>query len=103
MNLTLEGVRTPFQIYPGIFVPPGTYEHKEAQIVLMTNQGAPVSLNWQNIAGGFFGGTRWSSSPTLRMRVGETLTSEVAYQRNEVDLPWGKFTTNLLRTRVNYS
>ena len=27
MNLTLEGVRTPFEIYPGIFVPPGDYEH----------------------------------------------------------------------------
>ena len=41
MNLTLEGVRAPFEIYPGIFVPPGTYEHKEAQLVFMTNQGAP--------------------------------------------------------------
>jgi hypothetical protein len=103
MNLTLEGVRTPFEIYPGIFVPPGTYEHKEAQLVLMTNQGAPISLNLQTFIGGFFGGDRVTLNPTLRMRLGETLSTEVSYQRNDVDLPVGSFVTNLVRTRVSYS
>ncbi len=103
MNVTNEGVRTPFEIFPGIFVPPGSYEHAEAQLVFMSNQGAPVSLNVQTIIGGFFGGDRVSLIPTLRMRLGETLTTEVAYQRNDVDGPWGRFTTNLLRTRLSYS
>ena len=103
MNLTLEGVRTPFEIYPGIFVPPGTYEHKEAQLVMMTNQGAPVSLNLQTFIGGFFGGNRWTLNPTLRMRAGEALSTEISYSRNDVDLPWGAFTTNLIRTRLSYS
>ncbi len=39
MNLTQEGVRVPFQIYPGIFVPAGTYNNAEIQPVIMTNQG----------------------------------------------------------------
>jgi hypothetical protein len=103
MNLTLEGVRTPFEIFPGILVPPGTYEHAEAQLVLMTNQGAPLSLNLQTFIGGFFGGDRVTLNPTVRMRVGETFSTEVAYQRNDVDLPGGAFTTNLIRTRVSYS
>jgi hypothetical protein len=103
MNFTLEGVRAPFQIYPGIFVPPGTYEHKEAQVVLMTNQGAPVSLNLQTFVGGFFGGDRVTFNPTLRMRAGETFSTEVSYSRNDVDLPWGEFVTNLIRTRLSYS
>jgi hypothetical protein len=103
MNVTEEGVRKAFEIFPGIFVPPGSYEHKEAQLVFMTNQGAPVSLNVQSTMGGFFGGHRISVSPTFRMRVGETLTTEVVYQRNDVDLPWGDFVTNLLRTRISYS
>ena len=85
MNLTLEGVRTPFEIFPGIFVPPGTYEHKEAQLVVMTNQGAPVSLNFQTFIGGFFGGDRVTFNPTLRMRAGETLSTELSYSRNDVD------------------
>jgi hypothetical protein len=103
MNVTEEGLRRPFEIYPGIFVPPGSYKHNEAQLVFMTNQGAPISLNVESRIGGFFGGDRVSLSPTLRMRAGETLTAEVAYQRNDVDLPQGAFTTNLLRTRVSYS
>ncbi len=103
MNLTLEGVREPFEIYPDIFVPPGTYEHAEAQLVLMTNQAAPLSLNLQTFIGGFFGGDRVTLNPTVRMRAGETLSAEVSYQRNDVDLPEGDFVTNLVRTRVSYS
>ncbi len=103
MNLTLEGVREPFEIYPGIFVPPGTYEHQEAQLVFMSNQGLPVSARMMTTIGGFFGGDRVALTPTLNMRLGETFTTELSYQRNDVDLPWGSFVTNLLRTRASYS
>ena len=103
MNITEEGLRRPFEIYPGIFVPAGSYKHQEAQLVFMTNQGAPVSLHVESRIGGFFGGERVTLVPTLRLRAGETLTAEMAYQRNDVDLPWGSFDTNLLRTRISYS
>jgi hypothetical protein len=29
--------------------------------------------------------------------------TETTYSRNDVDLPWGRFNTNLVRSRVNYS
>jgi hypothetical protein len=103
MNITREGVRTPFQIYPGIFVPPGTYDNAEAQLVLMTNQGAPLSLNLQTFMGGFFSGDRVTLNPTLRIRPSEIFTMELAYSRNDVNLPEGDFITNLVRTRVSYS
>ena len=102
-NLTHEGVRTPFRIYPGVFVTPGTYRNAEAQLVFMTNQGAPLSLNLQSNFGGFFGGDRVTLSPTVRARVGETLTTELSYVRNDVRLPEGEFTTNLARLRVSYA
>jgi len=103
MNLTREGVRTPFEIYPGVFVPPGTYDHAEAQLVGMSNQGAPFSVSMRVTAGGFFGGDRLTLNPTIKMRAGDALTAEVTYQRNDVKLPWGDFVTNLVRTRVSYS
>jgi hypothetical protein len=103
MNITREGVRTPFEIFPGIIVPPGTYDHKEAQIVAMSNQGAPVSLSLRTTIGGFFGGDRLTLNPTLRFRAGDALTAQIDYQRNNIDLPVGEFTTNLVRTRVSYS
>ena len=92
MNVTREGVRTPFQIYPGIFVPPGTYDNQEAQLVWMTNQGAPLSLNLQTFFGGFFSGDRATVNPTLRIRASEAFNMELAYQRNDVNLPQGDFT-----------
>ncbi|MGH9335434.1 MAG: DUF5916 domain-containing protein, partial [Vicinamibacteria bacterium] len=36
MNVTREGLLQPFEIYPGVIVPPGTYDHAEAQIVAFT-------------------------------------------------------------------
>ncbi len=103
VNLTQEGVRVPFQIYPGIFVPAGSYNNAEIQPVIMTNQGRAVSVNLQTIIGGFFSGRRKSFNPTVRFRAGQQLTGEVSYQRNDVDLPQGDFVTNLVRTRLSYS
>jgi len=103
LNVVEEGVREPFPIHPGVEVPPGSYSYTEGQFVFMTNQGAPASLNLETRVGGFFGGSRVQLTPTLRMRVGEALTTAVAYQSNEVDLPWGDSSTNLLRRRVSYS
>jgi hypothetical protein len=103
MNLTREGLRVPFQIFPGIFVPPGTYDNVEAQLVYMTNQGAPVSLNFQTFIGGFFSGDRVTLNPTVRFRPSEIFQMEVAYSRNNVNLPQGDFATNLVRTRLSYS
>jgi hypothetical protein len=102
-NFTREGLLTPFEIAPGVFVPPGTYDHAEAQIVAFTNEGAPFGVRTRIVAGGFFGGHRLSTEHTLRMRIGEQLTTEAVWSRNDVDLPWGDFITNLVRTRASYS
>jgi hypothetical protein len=103
MNLTTEGVRTPFQIYPGVIVPPGTYNHSEGQFVFQTNFGAPVSYYLQTYIGGIFGGRRVTTNHTFRLRLGETFTTETSYSLNDVDLPGGRFQTNLIRSRINYS
>ena len=103
VNLIQEGVRVPFEIYPGIFVPAGDYKNAEIQPVLMTNQAHPVSFNLQTNFGGFFSGHRRSINPTLRFRGGQSLTAEIAYSRNDVFLPQGAFVTNLVRTRLSYS
>jgi hypothetical protein len=99
----VPGVRRPFEIYPGVIVPPGSYSHAEAQLVFTTNEGAPVSLNTQVRFGGFFGGNRVALTPTLQMRAGETFTTELSLQRNDIDLPWGSFVTNLVRARISYA
>jgi hypothetical protein len=103
VNLTHEGVRRRFEISPGVFVPPGMYDHAESQIVLRTNEGHWVSVSNTLTAGGFFGGRRTSLNPTLRLRAGDTFNAELGVDFNDVDLPWGAFHANLYRTRLSYS
>ena len=103
VNLTSEGVKDPFEIADGVVVTSDTYDHAEAQIVLITNQGKKISFNSRNVIGGFFGGTRTNLTGTLRVRANESLTAEFALTYNDVSLPGGDFKTHLFRARVSYS
>ena len=103
MNVTREGVFEPFEIYPGVVVLPGTYDHKEAQIAGNTNLGAPISFNINTIVGGLFGGERITLTPSIAARVGETFNSMLEWSYNDVRLPGGNFSTNLIRLRASYS
>ena len=103
MNVTREGVFEPFEIHPGVIVAPGTYDHKEAQFAGNTNLGAPVSFNIDTIVGGLFGGDRITVSPSIAARLGETFNSMVEWSYNDLRLPGGDFTTNLVRLRASYS
>lgn len=105
VNFTREGVREgeAFEIADGVTVDAGTYDHEEAQLVLITNQGAPLSLTTRVVVGGFFGGDRLTVRPTVRYRVGETFTSDLSWSYNDIDLPGGAFETNLGRLRMTYS
>jgi len=102
-NLRREGVREEFEISDGVVVPANTYDESEVVIVTMTDQSDPVSLSMRTTIGGFFGGDKISLSPSLKVRHGETLSTELSLSYNDVDLPGGAFTTNLFRVRVNYS
>ena len=102
-NVTSQGVVAPFEIFPGVVVPPGTYDHVEAQPVFFTNQGAPFSVSLRGVFGGFFGGSRKQWRPSMRLRLGETFDSELSFTHNDIDLPGGAFTTNLWSSRISYS
>ncbi len=102
-NITREGVREDFEISSGVWVEPSTYDHIEAQIVLTTDQGRKVSLSSRNVIGGFFGGWRTNLQGTLRVRANEALTAEFNLSHNDISLPGGDFSANLLQARVSYS
>ena len=103
VNFTREGLREPFEIAPGVLVPPGGYDHEELQLVVITNQARPVSLDVTSVVGGFFGGRRRAINSIFKARRGERLNLELGYERNDVDLPGGAFDTNLVRTRLSWS
>ena len=104
-NITKEGVKEPFDIIPGVTIQPGTYDHAEAQIIWRGDESKPLNFGLRAIVGGRFGGDRVSLAPTVRYRIGEKFSSELAYNYNDFDLPvpGGDFTANLLRLRLSYS
>ncbi|MDE2955516.1 MAG: DUF5916 domain-containing protein [Bacteroidota bacterium] len=103
INLTREGVHESFEISRDVHVDPGTYDHREAQLVLITNQGRKISLYARAVLGGFFGGSRENVRNTLRIRANESLTAEATLSHNNVRLPNGRFKANLIGARVSYS
>jgi len=103
INFTTEGVVTPFEISDGIRVPAGTYKHKEAQIIFRTNQSKSVFLSTRSVLGGFFGGTRLANNVTVGLHLGDKFNSEFTLRHNDINLPNGDFTTNILSTRLSYS
>ena len=58
MNLTHEGVTIPFEIYPGIFVPAGTYDPHRSAAGRLHKSGRAVSVREGLRSAGFFGGSR---------------------------------------------
>ena len=103
MNVTREGVFEPFEIFPGVMVPPARYDHSEAQIAGNTNLGAPVSANFNTIVGGLFGGKRVTITPSIAARAGEAFNAMFEWSYNDLELPGGHFSTNLIRLRTSYS
>ena len=103
MNLTKEGLFTPFEIFPGVIVPVGVYDHAEARLTASSNRGAPISVSLPTTIGGFFGGDRVQLSPSVAVRFGETLNTELRWDWNHINLPGGDFITNLGSLRVSYS
>ena len=102
-NLVKEGVLEAFEISDSVFVPAGTYNDQEIQIMIMTNSAKPISFNSMNRIGGFFGGDRINVTPTIRFRYKDRITSEFSSNFNKVKLPGGNFTTNLLRARLTFA
>ena len=103
VNLTYEGVKEPFEISPDVFIQPGEYDHAEGFIFFGTDRGAPVSWFLRSSVGGFFGGDHVSIALTLRLRRSEILTSQITWDYNNVNLPFGNFDVNLGRLRLSYS
>ncbi|MFP6836051.1 MAG: DUF5916 domain-containing protein [Pseudomonadales bacterium] len=105
VNIKHEGVKTPFDIVDGVTVAADQYDHEEASLVIMSDEAAPLSASIRMTAGGLFGGNRVTLQPTVRYRIGESFSTELTWNYNDIDLPVpdGRFKINLARLRVSYS
>ena len=114
INFTHEGVKKAFQINPGTYVPPGDYDHKESQLVLMTDNRKSLHFEWKSYIGGFYGGDRRSLETKANYRLGDAFTAALTWSHNNIDMkPFaesdglaasrGDFKVNVARLRMSYS
>lgn len=103
VNLTREGLKEPFEIAPGVVVPPGTYDNFEWGFAYNTNLSHPLSFEGRVTIGGFYTGHRKGALGTVNVRVGSTFIAGLRYSHDDVDLPQGAFETSLLGLRLSYA
>jgi len=102
-DIVTEGLKEPFEIYPGIVVPPGTYSSAVFAGRFNTDERARLSAALEADLGGFLSGTQKSFGVTIAGRRSSNLNSSIRWRRNNIYLPQGNFKTNLIQWRVNYN
>ncbi|HSH74917.1 MAG TPA: DUF5916 domain-containing protein [Longimicrobiales bacterium] len=104
LNFTGEGLKEPFEIRPGIFIPPGSYNNVDFEFRANTNTSAPLSIRLGGNAGGFYTGTRVSPNATVAYRYQDRLTTSLRAEYYDVRLnDADKFTTAVLAFTGSYS
>jgi hypothetical protein len=103
MNIQYEGLRAPFEVYPGVVVPAGSYRSPLAAGMGNTDRRKWISFSGSYNIGGFLSGHQQSYAPQLNLRKGGNFTSSLRWTRNDIDLPQGAFVTNLGSLRLTYN
>ena len=93
-----EILDAPFEISPGIVIPPGDYSFDEHGFEIQFSGFRKVSGRIARTEGEFYDGTRsrsfgnftWQPSPRFRTNVG--------FNINDIELPQGSFTTRIVST-----
>lgn len=100
-----EVLREPFEISPGIVIPPGEYESNNTGIQLGTGAHRRVSARFRYVRyqdGEFFDGDRTDQFAELTWRPSEHFRANISYNYSEIELPQGDFETRLLRMGIDY-
>jgi hypothetical protein len=100
---SFERLETPFAIAPGVTIPVGEYRFEDVGVRYLTHSSRPVSVEGMASAGQFYDGSHLSGSFTLRLRPSRHFRAESTWQVDDVSLPGGDFTANVLRQRVNFA
>ncbi len=93
----------PFTVAPGVRIPAGVYPFNDVTVSYQLGQQRRLSGTASYQAGQFYDGTiqAWNFT-SGRFAILKQWSVEPSVQISKVDLPAGKFTTQLLRARTDY-
>jgi hypothetical protein len=102
LNISHEYLSMPFQISPGVILPPGPYNYAVIGLDAATNPSAPLSVSARGDFGPFYNGTRNGGNATITYRQGASLSTSLLVDYNDVKLDQGSFERTLVGARVAY-
>ena len=93
----------PFEIQPGIVIPPGDYRWDRYRFEVNTATKRPWVVDFAWWWGGFYSGSRREIELGLTLKPSRHLFFQIQAERNDVSLVEGEFYTQILRLRADYS
>lgn len=93
-----ERIDNDFQIHPGIVIPAGDYSFQQWEVSVRTAGRRALSANGSLNGGEFWSGTRLQSQLGASLTPRPGVSVGASWERNDVRLPAGSFTTNLVRS-----
>ena len=104
-NSTFDRLNNPLQIpsgNPRVTIPAGDYTFERYTGQFTTNQRRKISGNGTLSWGDFYGGDRTQVTTGLTLKPNHHLSVNLTYDRNQVHLPNGAFTTELVGAKLIY-
>ncbi len=95
-----EVLTEPFEISPGVVIPPGRYTFDQQELDLFGARQRSVSGALGVSSGNFYDGTRRKLFGVFAWRPSGHFNSRLEYQVNDIVLPEGAFTTRLVSVRA---
>ncbi len=99
----LDVLDLPFRIRPNVIIPVGAYNMNEWVFSYNTSPGKRLYSRLSFSPNDFYGGDKKTTTFAGGVRATSQLSTELQYNRNDVDMPWGKFLVNLTTLRVDYT
>ncbi len=102
-NGVTDRLSQPFRIRPGITIPAGTYQNRRSEIGGGSDSTKRFQVDGNYAWGTFYGGDRREAVANFTYRANEHLSLTAGDSFNLVELPQGRFSTNLFTGRVTYN
>jgi hypothetical protein len=98
-----EHLDAPFEIYPGVVLPVGSYQWHRYRTEANTATKRRWVVDFAYWWGGFYNGTRNQATFGLTLKPNSHLSLALALDRNDITLPEGRFYTQVLTARADYN
>jgi hypothetical protein len=86
-----------------VIIPPGLYSWGQWTGEYLSDPSRPLYANFFHTWGDFYDGDYWKVDTLVGVRFGSKLFTETGYTHEDIELPYGAFTTTLVPVKVSYS